>query len=282
MCDVGIRKHYDQTEWTSVSSDKGNKLLYAWKTGKTGYPMVDAGMRELHETGWMNQSVRMVVASFLCEILNIDWRYGAKHFHQELVDADVSINAMMWQNAGRSGIDQWNFFMSPENASQDHTGSYTKRWIPELSNIPLKYLHKPWTAPATVLAKAGVILGDNYPIRVCLDINAAREKTTNSVLAMRRRNLHFNDDGGYDTIVFRDGTRSRVFTRKDLRLNRDGTLKGGNRRSKTEGKSQKSKRKSKYERKGNQLKINSFFATAKKHRSDLQTPTNFAKSCESK
>ena len=265
-----------------VSSDKGNKLLYAWKTGKTGYPMVDAGMRELHETGWMNQSVRMVVASFLCEILNIDWRYGAKHFHQELVDADVSINAMMWQNAGKIRYRPVElFFMSPENASQDPTGSYTKRWIPELSNIPLKYLHKPWTL-ATVLAKAGVILGDNYPIRVCLDINAAREKTTNSVLAMRRRNLYFNDDGGYDTIVLRDGTRSRVFTRKDLRLNRDGTLKGGNRRSKTEGKSQKSKRKSKYERKGNQLKINNFFGTAKKHRSGLQTPTNFTKSCKSK
>ena len=153
MCDVGIRRHYDQTEWTSVSSDKGHKLFHAWKSGKTGYPMVDAGMRELHETGWMNQSVRMVVASFLCEILNIDWRYGAKHFHQELVDADVSINAMMWQNAGRSGIDQWNFFMSPENASQDPSGSYTKRWVPELSNLPLKYLHKPWTAPALCLRR---------------------------------------------------------------------------------------------------------------------------------
>ena len=103
-----IRPHYARTAWTDVSdpAGAGAARLRAWRRGRTGFPMVDAGMRELRATGWMAQSVRMVCASFLCEVLNVDWTVGERHFHRELVDADASINAMMWQNAGRSGIDQ--------------------------------------------------------------------------------------------------------------------------------------------------------------------------------
>ena len=99
---------------------------------------------------------------FLCEVLNIDWR-RQQHFHQELVDADLSINAMM-QNAGRCGIDQWNFFMSPINASQDPTGEYTSGFGAHGS---LKYLHKPWTASSSIMSNAGVTLGVTYPDRIC-------------------------------------------------------------------------------------------------------------------
>ena len=262
MSDIGIRKHYDETKWTDISSNPGYSQLQAWKVGKTGFPIVDAGMRELHATGWMNQSVRMVVASFLCEVLNIDWRHGEKHFHQELIDTDISINAMMWQNAGRSGIDQWNFFMSPVNASQDPTGNYTKKWVPELQKLPLKFLHNPWNAPSNVLVNAGVILGSTYPKRICLDITTARNNSKTAVLEMRRDNQAFNDEGGYDVILLPDGSRSRVFTRRDLRLNRDGSIKvfKGKKRTKNEGKKAKKKTKNKIAKDNNQKSITSFFA----------------------
>ena len=96
-----IRAHYASHEWSGDAS-----ALRAWQRGNTGFPMVDAGMRCLYATGWMHQSVRMVVASFLIEYLGISWVDGARWFHDTLVDADLAINSMMWQNAGRSGIDQ--------------------------------------------------------------------------------------------------------------------------------------------------------------------------------
>ena len=148
----------------------------------------------------MMQNVRMIVASFLTEYLNIDWVEGEKWFHWTLVDADVAINAMMWQNAGRSGIDQWNFVMSPENGSQDPTGAYVKRWVPELAGLPSKYIHKPWTAPDAVLSKAGVELGVSYPHRMVTDLGGARAATAERVVEMRRANLHLNDAQGYDLV----------------------------------------------------------------------------------
>ena len=95
-----IRQHYEDTEW--IGDEEASRRFEAWKKGRTGYPLVDAGMRELWRTGWMTQSVRMVVASFLVEYLRVNWTRGAEWFHYTLVDADSSINAMMWQNAGRS------------------------------------------------------------------------------------------------------------------------------------------------------------------------------------
>jgi deoxyribodipyrimidine photo-lyase len=99
MRETSIRTHYDQTEW--VTGEEEKRRFEAWKWGKTGYPLVDAGMRELYATGWMTQSVRMVVASFLTEYLRVNWTKGCEWFHYTLVDADSAINAMMWQNAGR-------------------------------------------------------------------------------------------------------------------------------------------------------------------------------------
>lgn len=222
-------------------------LLYVWapeKNNKWSLENTACGI-------WLQESLH-----------KLDLKLRDKHFHQELIDTDISINAMMWQNAGRSGIDQWNFFMSPVNASQDPTGNYTKKWVPELQKLPLKFLHNPWNAPSNVLVNAGVILGSTYPKRICLDITAARNNSKTAVLEMRRDNQAFNDEGGYDVILLPDGSRSRVFTRRDLRLNRDGSIKvfKGKKRTKKEGKKAKKKTKNKIAKDNNQKSITSFFA----------------------
>ena len=132
MAEVPIRRHYAAHAW---SADAAHRLR-AWQRGMTGYPMVDAGMRCLYATGWMHQSVRMVAASFLVEFLGVSWVDGARWFHETLVDADVAINSMMWQNAGRSGIDQWNFVLSPETGSQDPSGAFCRRWLRSSPGCP--------------------------------------------------------------------------------------------------------------------------------------------------
>merc|ERR1719183_3218121 len=125
----------------------------------------------------MNQSVRMICASFLVEYLRISWVFGEEWFHDQLLDADSAINSMMWQNAGRSGIDQWNFLISPVEAkAQDPSGAYVRRWVPELAKLPTRYLHRPWEATPQELASCGVWLGENYPHRCVLDLRAAREE----------------------------------------------------------------------------------------------------------
>ena len=137
--------------------------LRAWQFGQTGYPLVDAGMRELWATGYVPNYVRHVVAGFLIEYLNVDWRHGQLWFHDTLVDADVAIQGFMWQNGGHSGMDQWNFVMHPVYAakSADPDGEYVRRWCPELSGLPREFVHCPWEAPATTLAAAKNQLNGN-------------------------------------------------------------------------------------------------------------------------
>mmetsp|Transcript_6610 Transcript_6610/g.7223 ORF Transcript_6610/g.7223 Transcript_6610/m.7223 type:complete len:971 (+) Transcript_6610:41-2953(+) len=214
MRDRSIRPHYDETEW--ISGDEEIRRFHAWKTGNTGYPLVDAGMRELYRTGWMTQSIRMVVASFLTEYLRVNWVRGCEWFHYTLADADSAINAMMWQNAGRSGIDQWNFVMSPVAASQDGDGSYTKQWVPELSKLSKPLLHKPWEGSHDVLIQAGVVLGQTYPHRVVTNLKEERKKSVENVLDMRRENQDYNDGGGYDNIILPNGKRTVVFTKRNI------------------------------------------------------------------
>lgn len=222
MRDRSIRAHYEETEW--VTGEEEKTRFNAWKNGQTGYPLVDAGMRELYKTGWMTQSVRMVVASFLTEYLRVNWVKGCEWFHYTLVDADSAINAMMWQNAGRSGIDQWNFVMSPEAASQDVTGLYTKKWVPSLSKLPKPFLQKPWVASTEILQEAGVVLGKSYPHRVIINLKEERQKSVDSVLAMRRKNQHRNDNRGYDLVTLPDGKDTVVFTKKEFRIDRAGKV----------------------------------------------------------
>mmetsp|Transcript_38682 Transcript_38682/g.50970 ORF Transcript_38682/g.50970 Transcript_38682/m.50970 type:complete len:434 (+) Transcript_38682:282-1583(+) len=219
MMELPVRLHYIEQRWNS-----NLEWLHAWQKGLTGYPMVDAGMRELWITGWMQQNVRMIAAQFLTEILNIHWIEGEKWFHDTLVDADVAINAMMWQNGGRSGLDQWNFVIDPITGSQDPTGNYVRRWLPELSKLPAQFIHKPWTAPPGVLAEAGVVLGETYPHRIIEDLDKARLDTHDAVVTMRRNNMDYNDELGYDLVDLPWGGKSRVFTKKAYRLNRNGNL----------------------------------------------------------
>ena len=223
MSTQAIRIHYQNSEW--VTGEEESRRLEAWKWGKTGYPIVDAGMRELYKTGWMTQSIRMVVASFLVEYLRVNWVKGCEFFHYTLADADTAINAMMWQNAGKCGIDQWNFVLSPETASQDPSGKYTRTWVPELADLPTTALmHRPWQAPPDVLKQAGVVLGQTYPHRIVTDLKDERAKGIESTLKLRRQSQHFNDDRGYDTVELPNGDRTVVFTKKEYRINRSGQV----------------------------------------------------------
>jgi len=142
-------------------------LLRCWQRGLTGYPIVDAGMRELWQTGYMHNRLRMVVGSFLVKNLLLDWRLGQDWFWDCLVDADMANNAAGWQWVGGCGADAAPYFriFNPVTQGQkyDPAGSYTRRFVPELASLPNKYLFCPWQAPAPVLAEAGIILGETYP-----------------------------------------------------------------------------------------------------------------------
>ena len=131
---------------------------------------------------------------------------------------------MMWQNAGRSGIDQWNFVLSPETASQDPSAGYTKKWVPELSKLSKKTIHQPWKASESELEAAGVVLGVTYPRRIVENLNLEREKSVDAVLEMRRNSQEYNDDGGYDIIELPSGDRTKVFTKKEFRIDRGGNI----------------------------------------------------------
>ncbi len=141
--------------------------LTAWKRGKTGYPIVDAGMRQLWHTGWMHNRVRMIVASFLTKHLLLPWQAGEDWFWDTLVDADPGANAASWQWTAGSGADAAPYFrvFNPitQGAKFDETGAYVRRWCPELAKLPIKFLHSPWTADTATLATSGVRLGETYP-----------------------------------------------------------------------------------------------------------------------
>lgn len=141
--------------------------LEAWQRGRTGYPLVDAGMRQLWQTGWMHNRVRMVVGSFLVKHLLLSWQSGAAWFWDTLIDADLANNTMGWQWIAGSGADAAPYFriFNPVTQSEkfDGTGAYIRRFVPELARLPDKYIHAPWTAPPVILAAAGVVLGKTYP-----------------------------------------------------------------------------------------------------------------------
>jgi deoxyribodipyrimidine photo-lyase len=162
--------------------------LAAWKVGQTGYPMVDAGMRELWKTGFMHNRVRMIAASFLIKHLLIDWRIGEQWFWDTLVDADEANNPANWQWVAGSGADAAPFFriFSPMGQGDrfDPGGGYVRRWVPELGKLDDKYIHAPWTAPDYALAKAGVKLGQTYPKPV-VDHDTARKRALDAFKGLK-------------------------------------------------------------------------------------------------
>jgi deoxyribodipyrimidine photo-lyase len=160
-----------------------SKALHAWQQGQTGYPIVDAGMRQLWTTGWMHNRVRMVVASFLAKHLLIDWRKGEEWFWDTLVDADPANNAASWQWVAGSGADAAPYFriFNPvlQGEKFDPDGAYVRLWVPELARLSARLIHKPWTATEAQLSEAGIALGETYP-RPIVDHDAARKRALES------------------------------------------------------------------------------------------------------
>jgi deoxyribodipyrimidine photo-lyase len=160
--DSPLRGEYKQFPW-----ERDEATLKAWQRGKTGYPLVDAGMRQLWKEGWMHNRVRMVVASLLVKHLLHDWRDGAEWFWDTLVDADLASNSLGWQWAGGCGADAAPYFRVFNPITQgekfDPEGEYIRKYVPELSKLEVPYIHQPWEAPASVLEAAGIELGRNYP-----------------------------------------------------------------------------------------------------------------------
>lgn len=172
--DENWRSEFDRFPWSPDET-----AITAWQRGKTGYPIVDAGMRELWATGFMHNRVRMIVASFLIKDLLVHWRRGEEWFWDTLVDADLANNAAGWQWVAGSGADAAPYFrvFNPVTQGQKHDpqGAYVRRWLPEIAALPDEYIHAPWTAPPEVLAGAGVVLGRTYPAPI-VDHGAARAR----------------------------------------------------------------------------------------------------------
>ena len=169
-----MRPEFADFPWQS--SPEG---LRAWQKGLTGYPIVDAGMRELWHTGWMHNRVRMIVASFLVKHQLIPWQDGEAWFWDTLVDADPAQNPANWQWVSGCGADAAPYFriFNPIIQGQkfDADGVYVRRWVPELEHMPNDFIHKPWDAPALVLQEAGITLGKTYP-EPLIEHSAARDR----------------------------------------------------------------------------------------------------------
>lgn len=160
--DRPLRADFENFPWRTDA-----KALRAWQKGLTGYPFVDAGLRELWTTGWMHNRVRMVVGSFLVKNLLLSWQEGARWFWDTLVDADLASNTLGWQWVGGCGADAAPYFrvFNPVTQGQkfDPEGEYVRRWIPELARLSTTHLHSPWEAEPLILREAGVTLGRTYP-----------------------------------------------------------------------------------------------------------------------
>ena len=178
-----LRKEFAAFPW-----QKNPKQLLAWQKGRTGYPIVDAGLRQLWTTGWMHNRVRMIVASFLVKHLRISWEEGAAWFWDTLVDADLASNTLGWQWTAGCGADAAPYFriFNPflQGAKFDPEGYYVRRWVPELARMPAEFIHQPWEAPLHVLAEAGVKLGSEYP-QPLVDHGEARDAALAALKSIR-------------------------------------------------------------------------------------------------
>lgn len=183
LAERNLQSSFDDFPWVHDAAG-----LVAWQRGRTGYPIVDAGMRQLWHTGVMHNRVRMVVASFLVKHLLIDWRKGEQWFWDTLVDADAGSNPANWQWVAGSGADAAPYFriFNPvlQGEKFDPDGHYVRRWVPELGKLPSKFIHKPWTATEIDLRDAGVILGESYP-RPIVDHKASRERALSAYAKTR-------------------------------------------------------------------------------------------------
>ena len=170
-----FREAYRELHWENDPA-----LFCAWQEGKTGYPIVDAAMRQLSVTGWMHNRARMIVASFLTKDLLIDWRWGERHFMQHLIDGDPAANNGGWQWSAGTGTDAAPYFriFNPvlQGAKYDPDGVYVRRWVPELSGVATRLIHKPWIMTPEAQRQAGCVIGSDYPAPI-VDHTIARNRT---------------------------------------------------------------------------------------------------------
>ncbi len=169
-----LRQKFEDFAWV-----EDEEVLRRWRRGQTGYPIVDAGMRQLWEEGWMHNRVRMIAGSLLVKHLLHSWSHGARWFWDCLVDADLASNTLGWQWSGGCGADAAPYFrvFNPmiQGSKFDPDGDYVRRFVPELADLPSNVIHQPWEAPAEVLQKAGVRLGENYPLPI-IDHKEGRDR----------------------------------------------------------------------------------------------------------
>mgnify|MGYP000993818604 CR=1 FL=1 len=182
--DRPLKKDFEHFPW-----EPNDDWLRRWQRGETGYAIVDAGMRQLWQTGWMHNRVRMIAASFLVKHLLQPWQRGAEWFWDTLVDADLACNTLGWQWVAGCGADAAPFFRVFNPIAQgekfDSDGAYVRRWIPELARMPAAFVHKPWAAPSDVLKEAGVKIGSTYPAPI-VDHKSARAR---ALMAWERMKL---------------------------------------------------------------------------------------------
>lgn len=179
---VSMQEKYERLDWRSAP-----KELARWEQGQTGIPIVDAGMREMWETGYMHNRVRMLVASLLSKNMLIDWRLGEAWFWDCLVDADIANNPASWQWVAGSGLDAAPYFRIFNPVTQgerfDPTGKYVRRWVPEIAHLPGEALHAPFEAKPEVLKRAGIVLGKTYP-RPIVDLKETRQRALDAQAAL--------------------------------------------------------------------------------------------------
>lgn len=182
--DAPLKEQFHAFPW---GDDEDNRN--AWRFGQTGYPIVDAGMRQLRRTGWMHNRLRMIVGSFLVKDLLEHWRVGASWFWDNLVDADLANNTLGWQWVGGCGPDAAPYFriFNPVKQGEkfDPEGAYVRRWVPELADLSIRHLHAPWTASEKTLNDAGVRLGESYPHPI-VDHGAARQRALDAFARIKQ------------------------------------------------------------------------------------------------
>nr|WP_282571432.1 deoxyribodipyrimidine photo-lyase [Methylonatrum kenyense] len=184
MPDVPLDHRFERFPW----SDGQDASLQAWQRGETGIPIVDAGMRQLWQIGWMHNRVRMIVGSLLTKNLRVPWQRGEAWFWDTLVDADLASNSMGWQWIQGSGADAAPYFriFNPIRQGErfDPDGDYVRRWVPELARLPAKFIHAPWQAPAPELNQAGLRLGHDYPQPI-VDLANSRKQALDAYAAIK-------------------------------------------------------------------------------------------------
>ena len=184
MLNGNLRKEFDKFPW-----DRNKKNLIAWKKGLTGYPIVDAGMRQMYETGWMHNRIRMVVGSFLVKHLRINWIEGEKYFRNCLLDFNEANNVAQWQWVAGCGADAAPYFriFNPilQGEKFDKNGEYVKKWVPELRKYPSKFIHKPWELDIRYQESINTIIGKDYPKPIVIH-EEARKKALDAFKSLKK------------------------------------------------------------------------------------------------